>query len=158
MQRRARRSTQPLGGAGMQLRQIIAVVLAWFSGPILACTSFPLTEQTLDDFLPARFERADSVVRGRVLSLKVEESREVATIEVLRTYKGADVSRIEVISLPTLCGYEFKVGEERVYFIKDHRVRMPDVAPPSSWLLSALDKRMVLNAPPNTSLERTRER
>jgi hypothetical protein len=63
---------------------------------------------------------------------------------------------MEVIGLTDMCGYQFTVGEERVYFIYGGHVGIPDVEKASQWLLTALER--ASKATPNTSLERMRGR
>ena len=152
------------------MRFVTPAALAMFSGPILACSWAGLSQQNVSTSLPARLKHADAVVHARVVSIRalppdpgtedgsvtVQLEKQVATLVVLRSYKGGGSDQIEVAGLTTMCGYQFSVGEEKVYFISKGQVGIPNVEPASSWLLSAIER--AAKATPNTSLERTRER
>jgi hypothetical protein len=151
------------------MRYIAAAVLAFFAAPTFGCSWAGLSPENVATALAPRLKYADAVVHAKVVAVRVLASdgenpdgsvtvqleKQIATLEVLRSFKGG-ASRMEVAGLTTMCGYQFSVGEENVYFISKGRVGIPNVEPASSWLLAALER--AAKAPPNTSLERTRER
>jgi len=152
------------------MRFVTAAAFAVFSAPILACSWAGLSQENVASALGPRLTSADAVVHARVVSVRalprdreaddgavtVQLEKQVATLAVLHAYKGGGADQREVVGLTTMCGYQFSVGEEKVYFISKGRVGIPNVEPASPWLLSALQR--ASKATPNTSLERTRER
>jgi len=151
------------------MRSIIVAVFAFLAGPASACSWSGISQENVATVLAPRLEHADAVVHARVVAFRVvaqdnkevngavevQLEKQVATLAVLRSFKGDGSGRIEVAGLTTMCGYLFSVGEENVYFIRNGRVGIPNVEPASSWLLSALER--TTKATPNKSLERTRD-
>jgi hypothetical protein len=150
------------------MRLITVAVCALLSGPILACSWAGISRENVAKVLGARLGHSDEVVHARVVSVRVlppdrqvndaavavRLEKQEATLEVLRSFKGGS-KLLKVVGYTDMCGYQFKVGEENVYFISKGRVGIPDVEPASGWLLSALER--ATKATPNKSLERTRE-
>jgi hypothetical protein len=149
--------------------RIIAAVFAFLAGPAAACSWSGISQANVVSVLPSRLQHADAVVHARVVAVRVvpqpfegaedavtvQLPQQVASLVVLRSFKGGS-ARMEVTGITTMCGYQFSVGEENVYFISNGQVGIPSVEPASSWLLAALER--ATKATPNTSLERTRER
>jgi hypothetical protein len=153
-------------------RAIVAVIaLASVSTPTYACSWQGISFWNVAKVLPSRFGQAESVIRGRVESVKVRKnepvvsgdvvtlglSEQVATLVVLDVFKGEAAHRIVIAGGTTMCAYQFEVGEEKIYFITKGSVGVPSVEPTSSWLISALAALQAASIP-NTSLERTRAR
>jgi len=148
--------------------RITAAVFAFLAGPAVACPWSGISREDVATVLPSRLQDADAVVHARVVAVRVVPQervstegavailleKQVASLVVLRSFKGGS-PRMEVTSTTTLCGYQFSVGEENVYFIRKGYIGIPSVEPASTWLLAALER--ASKATPNTSLERTRE-
>jgi hypothetical protein len=151
------------------MRFVTAAVFALLSGPSLACSWAGISRDNVTAVLSARLGNSDEVVHARVVSVRplppdrevdapavaVRLEKQEATLEVIRSFKGGS-GQLKVIGYTDMCGYQFTVGEENVYFISKGHVGVPDVEPASGWLLSALER--ATKATPNKSLERTRAR
>ena len=51
-----------------------------------------------------------------------------------------------------MCGYSFKQGEEKVFFIHEGRVNIASVEPASPWLIAALESKLKGDNAPNKVL------
>jgi len=119
----------------------VVAVLATFHGGSAAgaCAWGDISRKNAGQLVPEFFSYADAVVHGRVLSRRVEQyGIETAQIAVLRSFKGA-ASSLRVRGNPGNCGYQFTVGEERIYFIKEGVVSSAGAKRVSPWLLAALN-------------------
>ncbi|MEZ4444887.1 MAG: hypothetical protein R3B72_37775 [Polyangiaceae bacterium] len=83
------------------------VVAGVRSAEACSCTPPPSVEEA--------FARASAVFEGRVVALAREPAvhRLVATLEVLRRFKGAEEKRVEVATIDeeSMCGFPFRKGE-----------------------------------------------
>jgi hypothetical protein len=162
----ARRSAQPLGVARAHIYRITAAVVAFLAGPVLACSWSGISQENVATVLPARLQDADAVVHARVVAVRVVPQervttegaavvlleKHVASLLVLRSFKGGS-PRMEVTAITIMCGHQFSVGEENVYFIRNGQVGLPNVEPATPWLLAALER-----APKATPTPRWSER
>jgi hypothetical protein len=119
-----------------------------------ACTWEGLSPENAERLLPLRLAHADAVVIGSVSSVKIGESEQQAQIRVSRSFKGQSTSLL-VTSSNLICGYSFKEGEEKVFFIHNGRVNIASVEPAAPWLIAALESELESANAPNKVLQRT---
>ena len=141
----------------MWYRLLVVAILSCFTSPVEACSWEGISPENSERTIPERLREADNVIHGRVISLRKEGSMLVATLQVIRSFKGGS-GPVTAASSNGMCGYRFTMDEERIFFIYHGRVSIAGVEPAEAWLISALKKAAGQAAKPDTSLERTRGR
>ncbi|MEM9188130.1 MAG: hypothetical protein AAGF12_03055 [Myxococcota bacterium] len=95
------------------LHLLMLGLLAWHFGPTVAaaCSCAPPDPA-------AAFESASSVFEGRVLRVDPDGQLRRATLEVVRTWKGADSEEVDVRTAANsaACGFDFTVGESYLVY------------------------------------------
>jgi hypothetical protein len=144
------RASSP-GGAGAKL----------VPTPAGACSWSDIDRTNADRLIPEFFNYADAVVHGRVVSVQInEDGVQTAQVAVLRSFKGAD-SALQLVEHSGPCGYRFKVGERRIYFITGTTVGAAGVKRASSWMwavLSGLDRTAEIAVVPKPVVKSSRVR
>lgn len=113
---------------------VLALVGSLFSVTSVACSWEGLHPSGPKRLLAEYFLHHDDIVHGRVIAVKSN----TATIEVMRSFKG---QRKQIIAKGSVgfCGYIFRLGEEKIFFLQKGEAWVGGVYPPDFWLISQLN-------------------
>jgi len=133
---RSTRSLDRIGTMTMRLAIIFAAATVLHVSEVSACSCIPSFSVVENAATRANWIKgARVIVHARITQVLPDQS---GVIEIIESFKGGRPTKLVPLQFPAMCGTQFEVGEERVFFAFGPTVNSCGKLEPSPELLRVL--------------------